>query len=178
MNSIVIQIPCKSKIKYEKIQDPSSSRTVPAIAIDRIIDNTYPAAYGYLVGTRAGDGDEEDVFVLESGPDSHYPGQVLDSADYSPVAKIGLLDSGEVDNKLLLATDKMSAKLAWQRLADIICFLKIYKSEVNRPNKILFREVEVFGEELVALCRLEGLPFMKMSDMASSPNQMKFLLAE
>ena len=109
MSQVCIEIPQGSKIKYEKIHAPDGSKMAPGFKIDRIIDNRYPAPYGYLVGQMAEDGDEKDVFVI-SEDEFYYTGKIFDTKDYSVLAEVQMIDSGDKDNKLIFSKSGISKK--------------------------------------------------------------------
>jgi inorganic pyrophosphatase len=64
--TVIIEIPRGSRNKYEFDQ------ATGAIRLDRVLYSSvhYPADYGFIVGTRSGDGDPLDVMVVVEEPPS------------------------------------------------------------------------------------------------------------
>ena len=92
LTDVLIEIPEGGSAKYEI--DPCTG----AVHVDRFLppDNYYPANYGYIPDTRAGDGDPLDVLVITREP--------LVPASRIRVRILGVLrmiDGGEEDHKLI-----------------------------------------------------------------------------
>ncbi|MFN3659439.1 MAG: inorganic diphosphatase [Pseudolabrys sp.] len=62
------------------------------------VSAAYPFAYGFVIGTRAGDGDAADCFVLSARRLSS--GEIVDC---EPLALIEQIEDGETDHKLIAA---------------------------------------------------------------------------
>ncbi|MEM9555106.1 MAG: inorganic diphosphatase [Acidobacteriota bacterium] len=88
----VIEIPAGSFTKYE--MDPDTGH----ILVDRVVRMpvTYPANYGSVSQTAAGDGDPLDVLVYTREP--LHPGVLI---KVRPVAILKSLDGGEQDDKII-----------------------------------------------------------------------------
>ena len=69
--NIVVEIPAGSGVKYEIDKDSG------AVVVDRVLFTpmSYPAAYGFIPGTLADDGDPADALVLI--PAAVVPGAVI-----------------------------------------------------------------------------------------------------
>ncbi|MGO8672757.1 MAG: inorganic diphosphatase [Capsulimonadaceae bacterium] len=93
-NSVMalIEIPRGSKNKYEWNEE------MQAVALSRVLYQSvaYPAEYGFIPGTKAGDGDELDVVVLIDQPT--FPGCLM---RVRPVGILRLHQEGEEDDKVL-----------------------------------------------------------------------------
>lgn len=96
MVNAIIEIPVGTKNKYEV--DKEHGR----VKLDRVLYSamTYPAEYGYIEDTLAGDGDPLDILVISSEPS--FPGCVV------PARVIGYLeiyDNGKEDIKIISVVD-------------------------------------------------------------------------
>ena len=71
MVNAIIEIPVGTKNKYEV--DKENGR----VKLDRVLYSamTYPAEYGYIEDTLAGDGDPLDILVISSEPS--FPGCIV-----------------------------------------------------------------------------------------------------
>lgn len=87
-----IEIPAGSTHKYE------IDEATGAIYLDRVMAMpvVYPANYGYLPGTLAGDGDALDVLVLTQQP--VHPGVLI---RVRPLGYLKMIDGGEADEKVI-----------------------------------------------------------------------------
>ena len=88
----VIEIPAGSKKKYEL------DKQTGLLRLDRILYTSthYPANYGFIPRTYAGDGDPLDVLVLCS--------ETLDpmvEVDCYPIGVIRMIDDDEIDDKII-----------------------------------------------------------------------------
>lgn len=93
---MIVEIPFRSRNKYER--DEKTGR----LKLNRVLYSAmgYPAEYGIIENTLAGDGDPLDVLVLATEPT--YPGCVV------PVRVLGYLemfDGGKEDYKLISVVD-------------------------------------------------------------------------
>jgi inorganic pyrophosphatase len=91
--NVVIEIPSGSgAIKYEVDKDSG------ALMVDRFLGTSmvYPASYGFIPNTIAGDGDPADVLVLS--PVAPVPGSVIRCR---PLGMLRMTDDGGRDEKIL-----------------------------------------------------------------------------
>ena len=90
--NVIIEIPKGSKNKYE------IDKKTGLIALDRVSHTSqdFPFDYGFIPQTLWHDGDPVDVVVLTTYP--LYPGILV---RVRPVAIMGMLDSGEADDKII-----------------------------------------------------------------------------
>ena len=98
--NVVIEIPQGSAVKYEVDKESG------AILVDRFLFTpmAYPAAYGFIPGTIADDGDPTDVLVLV--PANVVPGAVIRCR---PIGVLLMEDEAGQDEKLIAVPhDKMS----------------------------------------------------------------------
>ena len=88
---LLVEIPAGSAIKYE-------TRADGLVFVDRFLSMpvAYPANYGSLLGTLAGDGDPLDALVLTRTP--LHPGVLL---RFRPIGVLRMRDRGEADEKLI-----------------------------------------------------------------------------
>ena len=110
--NVVIEIPRGSSVKYEV--DKHSG----AIVVDRFLFTpmAYPAAYGFIPGTLANDGDPADALVLM--PADIVPGAVVRAR---PIGMLITEDESGRDEKIICVPhDKISAHyLDRQRVEDL-----------------------------------------------------------
>ncbi len=90
--NVIIEIPKFSKNKYE------IDKETGIIALDRVMHSAqdYPFDYGFVPQTLWHDGDPLDVVLLTTYP--LFPGILVKAR---PVAVMGMLDSGETDDKII-----------------------------------------------------------------------------
>lgn len=90
--NVVIEIPQGSQVKYEVDKDSG------AIFVDRFLFTpmAYPAAYGFIPGTLADDGDPADALVLAPAP--VVPGAVIRSR---PIGMLKMEDESGQDEKII-----------------------------------------------------------------------------
>lgn len=90
--NVIIEIPKGSKNKYE------IDKKTGLIALDRVSHTSqdFPFDYGFIPQTLWHDGDPVDVVVLTTYP--LFPGILV---RVRPVAIMGMLDSGEADDKII-----------------------------------------------------------------------------
>lgn len=88
----IVEIPRGSRNKYEF--DPNSE----SIRLDRVLYSSvhYPGDYGFIVGTRCGDGDPLDVLILVEEPT--FPGCRI---RVRPIGVLLMEDEGGEDEKIL-----------------------------------------------------------------------------
>ena len=97
--NVVIEIPQGSQVKYEIDKDSG------AIFVDRFLFTpmAYPAAYGFIPGTLADDGDPADALVLAPAP--MVPGAVIRCR---PIGMLQMEDESGQDEKIICVPhDKM-----------------------------------------------------------------------
>ncbi|MCQ4162101.1 inorganic diphosphatase [Roseomonas sp. GC11] len=98
--NVVIEIPQGSSVKYEVDKDSG------AVVVDRFLFTpmAYPAAYGFVPGTLADDGDPSDALVLV--PTQVVPGAVIRAR---PIGVLFMEDESGQDEKLVCVPhDKIS----------------------------------------------------------------------
>ena len=90
--NVVIEIPQGSQVKYEVDKDSG------AIFVDRFLFTpmAYPAAYGFIPGTLADDGDPADALVLAPAP--MVPGAVIRCR---PIGMLQMEDESGQDEKII-----------------------------------------------------------------------------
>jgi len=90
--NVVIEIPQGSAVKYELDKDTG------AIFVDRFLFTpmAYPAAYGFIPGTLAEDGDPADAMVLAPAP--IVPGAVIRAR---PIGMLQMEDESGQDEKIV-----------------------------------------------------------------------------
>ena len=90
--NVVIEIPQGSAVKYEVDKDSG------AIFVDRFLFTpmAYPAAYGFIPGTLADDGDPADALVLT--PAEVVPGAVIRAR---PIGMLQMEDESGQDEKII-----------------------------------------------------------------------------
>ncbi|MDP3962242.1 MAG: inorganic diphosphatase [bacterium] len=90
--NVIIEIPKGSKNKYE------IDKKTGLIVLDRVSHTSqdFPFDYGFIPQTHWHDGDPLDVVVLTTYP--LFPGILV---RVRPVAIMGMLDSGEADDKII-----------------------------------------------------------------------------
>ena len=98
--NVVIEIPEGSAVKYEIDKDSG------AVIVDRFLFTpmAYPAAYGFIPGTLAEDGDPADALVLT--PAAVVPGAVIRAR---PIGMLQMEDESGQDEKIICVPhDKIS----------------------------------------------------------------------
>jgi inorganic pyrophosphatase len=97
--NVIIEIPEGSMIKYEMDKDAE------VIMVDRFVRTTmgYPANYGFVPNTIAGDGDPVDVLVLCSQP--LHPGIMI---NVTPIAVLEMEDESGQDAKVIAVPSEKS----------------------------------------------------------------------
>jgi inorganic pyrophosphatase len=90
--NVVIEIPHNSSVKYE------IDKETGAIVVDRVLFTpmSYPAAYGFIPGTLADDGDPADALVLI--PATVVPGSVIRCR---PIGVLLMDDEAGADEKII-----------------------------------------------------------------------------
>ena len=100
---VVIEIPQGSQVKYEIDKESG------AIFVDRFLFTpmAYPAAYGFIPGTLAADGDPADALVLAPAP--MVPGAVVRAR---PIGMLQMEDESGQDEKIICVPhDKMHTSM-------------------------------------------------------------------
>ena len=122
-----VEIPAGSFIKYE-------SDAQGRIHVDRFLSMpmAYPANYGSMPGTRAGDGDPLDALVITRAP--LHPGVTI---RFRPLGVLRMADGGEADEKIVgVPADDVDPDYAGIRSIDdlpaaerdrIEAFFRVYK---------------------------------------------------
>lgn len=90
--NVVIEIPQGSSVKYEVDKESG------AVMVDRVLFTpmAYPAAYGFIPGTLADDGDPADALVLIPAP--VVPGAVIRAR---PIGMLRMEDESGQDEKIV-----------------------------------------------------------------------------
>ena len=90
--NVVVEIPQGSGVKYEIDKESG------ALIVDRVVFTpmVYPAAYGFIPGTLADDGDPADALVLISAP--LVPGAVIRAR---PIGLLQMEDEAGTDEKII-----------------------------------------------------------------------------
>jgi inorganic pyrophosphatase len=90
--NVVVEIPQGSSVKYE------IDKETGAIVVDRFLFSpmSYPAAYGFIPGTLADDGDPADALVLV--PSAVVPGAVIRCR---PIGILHMQDEAGMDEKII-----------------------------------------------------------------------------
>jgi len=99
--NVVVEIPQGSGVKYEIDKESG------ALIVDRVVFTpmVYPAAYGFIPGTLAEDGDPADVLVL-TPPVAIVPGSVIRCR---PIGMLKMEDESGMDEKIVAVPhDKIS----------------------------------------------------------------------
>ncbi len=132
-----VEIPAESAIKYET--DKHSGQ----IFVDRFLAMPmhYPANYGSMPRTLAGDGDPLDALVLTRSP--LHPGVII---RFRPVAVLRMQDGGEADEKIIgVPVERVDAHYAGirdladlnpQDIARIEAFFRHYKAHQAGGNPV------------------------------------------
>lgn len=121
---VVIEINVGTQYKYEVDKSTGSF-----LRLDRVVNYQYPASYGFIPNTLAADGDPLDVFVLGL----HHDMPPLTVVRCLPIGIIHMLDSGEVDNKVLAVpiclSNLLRSKMHKNNIHQIVWFLQNYKEK-------------------------------------------------
>jgi inorganic pyrophosphatase len=90
--NVLIEIPAGSGVKYEIDKESG------ALVVDRVVFTpmVYPAAYGFIPGTLADDGDPADALVLISAPIA--PGALIRAR---PIGLLQMEDEAGTDEKII-----------------------------------------------------------------------------
>jgi inorganic pyrophosphatase len=148
--NVVVEISQDSQDKYEYDEE------LDVIKLDRVLYGAqfYPVNYGFIPQTRAEDGDHSDALVFSTNP--------LICGSVVTVKAIGMMDmvdSGEVDNKILCVPVKdprfkdinSLEDISSHVLAEIKNFFETYKE--LQGKKV---EIKGFGDKKAALAELEN----------------------
>lgn len=133
---LIVEIPAGGFTKYEMREDG-------LLHVDRFIamPMTYPANYGSMPRTLAGDGDPLDALVLTRAP--LHPGSVI---RFRPLGVLRMVDGGEADEKIIgVPVDKVDGNysavrelkdLPAQEIERIESFFRVYK-QLPRGGKAI-----------------------------------------
>lgn len=135
--NVIIEIPRYSKNKYE------IDKETGLIALDRVMHTAqdYPFDYGFVPQTLFDDGDALDVVVMTTHPLA--PGILVRCR---PVGIMGMVDSGEQDDKVIAVPIDDPRFDAIKDLGDINeHFLKEMEHFFSTYKKIQNKEVDVTG---------------------------------
>jgi inorganic pyrophosphatase len=151
--TVLVEIPAGSFTKYETSEDG-------LIFVDRFqsMPVAYPANYGSMPSTLAGDGDPLDALVLTREP--LHPGVLI---NFRPIGVLRMIDKGAHDEKIIgVPTDKIDPTYANIReLADlpeiekqrIEAFFRIYKDLPAGRNTV---QLNGWGEAAEAKVLIEA----------------------
>lgn len=147
----VIEIPRNCRNKYELDKDTGM------LKLDRVLYTAthYPANYGFIPRTYAGDGDPLDVVLLCQ--EAVAPLTLVESY---PIGVLKMIDNGEEDEKIIaipvndpyLNGYKNITDLPTQSLDEIMHFFEVYKQlegKVTTVDKMLGRED---AEKIIEKC--------------------------
>lgn len=133
--NVIIEIAQGSQDKYEY------DEKLDVIKLDRVLYTAqrYPANYGFIPETRADDGDHTDVLLFSTNP--IFPGAVVEAR---AIGFMNMIDSGEVDNKILAvptedpryAHVKSLAELPEHSSKEIKNFFETYKLLQNKEVSV------------------------------------------
>ena len=118
---VVIEIPQGSSVKYEI--DKASG----AVVVDRFLFTpmVYPAAYGFIPGTLANDGDPADAVVLTPG--TVVPGAVIRAR---PIGLLRMADEAGEDEKIVCVPhDKVYPQ--WHSIAEVTEMPQIVRDAIE-----------------------------------------------
>lgn len=120
----VIEIPRGSSHKYEIDKETGT------LILDRVIEQHYPANYGFIPNTLSEDGDPLDVFVLSENP--IHP---LVRVKLEILGVLEMQDNGKEDNKLICRLEGATHPYD-PEFTQIGYFLRTYKSNtlINSIN--------------------------------------------
>ena len=131
----VVEIPKNSKNKYEL------DKQTGLLRLDRILYTAthYPANYGFIPRTYAGDNDPLDVLVL--GQEEIYP---LTLVDCYPIGVIIMTDSNERDEKIIAIAKndpfmncyKDISEIPEHVIAEIMHFFEVYKQLEGKKTTV------------------------------------------
>lgn len=162
---LAVEIPAGSAIKYEI--DANG-----LVFVDRFLSMpvAYPANYGSMPSTRAGDGDPLDALVLTRAP--LHPGVLL---RFRPIGVLRMTDRGEQDEKIIgVPTDRLDASYANVRDIKhlpqaerdrIEAFFRVYKDLPAGGNEV---RLHGWGDAAEAK-RLIGEAIKRGNDPAQKP---------
>ena len=119
--NVVVEIPQGSSVKYEVDKDSG------AVVVDRFLFTSmaYPAAYGFIPGTLAADGDPADALVLV--PAAVVPGAVVRCR---PIGVLLMEDESGQDEKILCVPhDKIHPH--WSTIERVEDLPDIYRKSIE-----------------------------------------------
>ena len=108
--NVVIEIPQGSSVKYEVDKESG------AMVVDRFLFTpmAYPAAYGFIPGTLADDGDPADALVLMPAP--VVPGAVVRAR---PIGMLQMEDESGGDEKIICEITRQMIQHFFERYKDL-----------------------------------------------------------
>jgi inorganic pyrophosphatase len=108
--NVIIEISQGSHDKYEYDEE------LDIIKLDRVLFSSqrYPYNYGFIPETRADDGDHTDVVLFSTNP--FFPGAVVEAR---AIGFMNMVDSGEIDNKIIAVPTEDPRFNSVQALADL-----------------------------------------------------------
>lgn len=145
MTKAFIEIPQHSRYKYELDKETNT------LILDRPLNQSIPANYGFIPNTLSEDGDPLDVFVITK---PKYP---LVPGTFCKVHFIGIMycnDNGVTDHKLIATLENENNMLLWNReITQIENYLQTYKdgfiyqsySDLDSALKELYKCQELYN---------------------------------
>ncbi len=124
----LIEIPMGTKNKYEI--DTETGRVI----LDRVLYSSvmYPAEYGFIPNTLAGDGDALDILVLATA--STFPGCIVKAR---VLGYLDIIDRGEKDEKVIAVVNNDPRLEHYQELDDLPDHTKSEIKEFFKTYKAL-----------------------------------------
>jgi inorganic pyrophosphatase len=116
------------------------------------VSAAYPYAYGFAIGTRSGDGDAVDCFVLGKTP--FKSGSVIEC---EPLALLEQIEDGEIDHKVLAAPTGEEVAIDDAVLERLTAFVQAVFAHVPgktmQIGRLLDRQA---AEDFLERCRIEA----------------------
>lgn len=149
--NVIIEIPKGSRNKYE------FDKELGIIKLDRTIYSPffYPTDYGFIPGTLTDDGDPVDVLIITDFPT--FPGCLVEAR---PLAIFKMIDSGELDDKILALPTKVPHYNHIKEISQISPhILKEIEHFFEQYKKLEGKEVKIKGWGL----KKEAIEYLKNS---------------
>ncbi len=150
----VIEIPRGSRNKYEY------DHKLRIFRLDRVLAASihYPTAYGFIPGTRAGDGDPLDILVLTSEPT--FTGCLIEAR---PIGLLQMRDGASSDEKILAVSardhyydDIEELKdVSPHLLSELENFFKFYKALEGESVQVFGWQDRAAAEILITGCMID-----------------------
>ncbi|MEO8406633.1 MAG: inorganic diphosphatase [Chitinophagaceae bacterium] len=154
----LIEIPQGSRAKYEV------DKTTGLLRLDRVIYSSfhYPVNYGFIPQTLGQDGDPLDILVLCSQSI-----QSLCLVDATVIGNMQMIDSGQVDDKIIAVATKDPSVNHYQRMEDLPQHFLLELRNFFEQYKVLENkkvEIDNFQDQKTA-CKIieDAIAFYKES---------------